>query len=162
MKIIDTGDNEPLTKHLLQKIMLDLRAQNRCKLIKKLEDRVGVYAFIMRDAQGQRFYLIAKGSHMWLDVVSCQAHLPSFAEREKTPIILAWLNPDSNELKFYLFDPGHIIKFVEEHLLSSQYGYNERKGVRMINFSLSLGTIFDPIMNLEEAWRRMRIQEGEK
>jgi len=145
---LQTGDSEPLNKSLLGHVAQGLVKQYKYKIVRGCRDRVGVFCYIMRDPLGKRFYLIAKGSRLYRDFVSCQAYLPSRAERESCPIILAWLNPEDKTLRFYLFDPRQIVKH--------NYGLNDRQGVRMINFSIMLGALIEPEMSVEELYEKVK------
>jgi len=133
---LKTGNSKAKRRRLLENVAAKLVSENGCKIIRACKDRVGFYAYIMRDHLGQKFYLIAKGSRLFKDIVSCQAHLPIRAQSENRPLVLAWLPLSEEDVRFYLFEPQQIIE--------DNYGFNDRQGVRMINFSIKLGFAFDP------------------
>jgi len=132
---LDTGDNEALLKNFLIQTAESL-CRKGYRVLRRIEDRVGLFAFLMRNRQGNTFYLIAKTSRLWQDRISCQAFLPTIARNEKRSILLAWLEPETNKLRFYLFEPTEIVE--------NNFGLNPRKGVDMINFSIKLGKSVDP------------------
>lgn len=153
-KTLDTGDSEAIHKDLLKHVVKELIKVYRYRLMRRLEDRVGVYAVVMRDTFGSRLFLIAKGSKLWRGIVSCQARLPNFALSENTPIVLAWLKPPENTLKFYLFDPYTIIHEKE--------GFNIRRGVQMINFNIRQGIAFDPCFNVQWKFEELKKKRNMK
>jgi hypothetical protein len=143
-EFLNTGDtNAPLKNFLIQ------TAENLCtqghRVLRRLDDRIGLYAFLMRNRQGNTFYLIAKTSRLWQDRISCQSFLPRIACNEKRPILLAWSDPESKKLRFYLFDPSEIIE--------NNFGLNSRKGVDMINFSIKLGKAIDTATWVWSKWQ---------
>jgi hypothetical protein len=147
----------------LDKTIKYLVNEHHYKNVKPVEDAAGHFASVMRDPLSQRFYLLAKGSRMMRDVISCQAYLPNMAAQEKSPIVLVWFNPENQNLRFYLFDPTSILQFVQEQIEKygedAQYGYNDREykqSIRMINFSIKLGVTFDPVMSVEAVWKKTR------
>ena len=151
---LKTGNSDAIIKDLLDKTVKYLVTQHHFKNVKVMRDGVGQYANVMRDQYNQRFYLLAKGSELYQDLISCQAYLPNTAIQEKSPLILSWYNPKTKDAKFYLFDPESILRLVKEH--PEKYGYNDRKGVRMINFSIELGVAYDPAMSVETVWKKAR------
>jgi hypothetical protein len=151
---LNTGDSDAIRKDLLEKTVKYLVSEYHFKVINHFEDLVGTYTYVMRDTYSQRFYIIAKGSKLMGETISCQAGLPNLAIPEHSPIILVWFNPENKELKFYVFDPESILRLVKEH--PEKYGLNERKGVNMINFSIKLGAAWDPAMSVEAVWRKTR------
>ena len=151
---LNTGHSEAIIKDLLDKTIKYLVTQYHFKNIKVMRDRVGHFANVMRDPHSQRFYLLAKGSELYLDIISCQAYLPNAAAQEQSPLILMWRNPKTKDAKFYLFDPQSILDQVRED--PEHYGYNDRQGVRMVNFSIHLGEPYEPEMSVEAAWKRAK------
>ena len=164
---LETGDNPAVTKNLLMKVRMDLVKNHGHKAGKLWSDSQGEYASNMQDAYGNRYVLIAKGSKLYKPpehpegIVSCQYGLPNLAVSEKRAIILAWQNPDVKggvlglgildtepAPQYYFFDPEEIMK--------DNYGPNERFGVRMINFSIKLGMLYDPSMSIEQAWKKKK------
>lgn len=143
---LSTGDTRAIRKNLLNEVAQYLVRSCGYLCVETLRDMVGIYAKLMKDQHGNKFFLIAKGSELWRDVVSCQAFLPVIAKNNhiNTQIVLAWYPPTkSARLKLYQFDPYKIIQ--------EKYGYNNRQGVRMINFSIRLGELFDPLKGVMRA-----------
>ena len=164
---LDTGDNPAIRKDLLQKVRMNLVKNYGHKAGKLWPDKHGEFASNMQDAYGNRYVLIAKGSKLYKPpeypegVFSCQYFLPHMAAAEKRAIILAWQNPDEKggvlglgildkepPVKYYLFDPEEIEK--------SRTYPNPRYGVNMINFSIKLGTFYDPSMSIEQVWKKKK------
>ena len=145
---LETGDAEPITKGLLEDVVKTLVHKHGYFVVTSLKDAVGTFAFKMRDQYGGRFYLIAKGSKLFKGLVSCQAFIPNRARDEKAALILAWMNPDSEELAFYIFDPVQILEHNE--------GINIHRGVQFINWQLSLGKRFYETMDVALALTKMR------
>lgn len=141
-------------RDLLDKTVKYLVTEHHFKNVKVMRDMVGRFANVMRDQYAQRFYLLVKGSELYMDLISCQAYLPNIAAQEQSPLILFWSNAKTEEAKFYLFDPESILRLVKEH--PEKYGFNDRKGVRMINFSIRLGVAYEPPMSVEAVWKRAK------
>jgi len=139
-------------KGLLEKVVKTLIHQHHYKVINRFKDAVGVFGYLMKDAYGNRFYLIAKGSRLFRGLVSCQAFLPHRARDEKTAIILAWKNPEDTQetVDYFLFDP--------EQIIESNEGMNVRRDVQFINWKLDLGKRFYPTMDAAMALAKLREQ----
>jgi len=161
---LQTGDNlskralEPPHKRLLEETLKLLARKYHYLTISPVRDSVGTFAYLVRDSDNQRVYLIAKASRMWQGTVSCQAFFPNRLQNEKRPLMLALYNEDTNETKFYLFDPTAIIEFVKAVKANPDFGYDQRFDVQMVNFSMNLAHAFDPNTSLEEAWKQIKSQ----
>jgi len=145
---LDTGDTPAVVGDLLMNFRVMLVKEYGHKPVKAIRDAKGVYTVIMRDQYGGRYYLIAKGSKLWRDIVSTQSYLPHQAARENTPLVLAWYNPDSGTTSYYLFDPKEIV--------DKNYGTNVRFGVEMINWSIRLGVRYDPSMSVSGLYEKTK------
>jgi len=126
---LNTGNNEPIRKDLLSKVVELLTKSHGCHILKPIRDLKGVYAFLMRHGS-ERFYLVVKGSEVWHGIVSCQNVMLSIAASEKASIVMAILEPTTDNVTFHKFDSTRVIENLE--------GLNERCGVIMANFPLSL------------------------
>ena len=143
---LQTGQSEAHGS-LLVKVIAFLK-QRKHKLIRKMNDRVSLYAAVMKDSWKTRYVIIAKGSRLYRDIVSCQSSLPALARDINTPIVLAWKEPQKTELQFIIFNPCDIIE--------ENYGLNMRKNVQMINFSINLGAPVDPDLNIAKAYSKVK------
>lgn len=148
---LKTGDATTKRHNLLEYTMKLLVRSYGFKILRRCGDRVGIYTFLMKDHEGQSFYLIAKGSKLWRDIVSCQAFLPHIARTEKRPLILAWLPPDQEDILYYLFDGASIE--------DKKVGFNDRQGVQMINFSIKLGKRYSPFESVRSVWQEVKSVE---
>jgi hypothetical protein len=152
MTNLDTGDNEPKHGDLLLRIVKQLCSE-RYMVVNPFKDQENrVYAYMMKDPHGFYFYLTAKGSRLYGNVLSCQKTLAETAKERDKPLIIGWLDPeDPPELqlpKFYMFNP-HDVDL-------AALGVNIRLGCEMINFPIDLGLRFYPEQKVEDAYRKIK------
>lgn len=137
---LDTGNSDPKQRDLLEDVARWLIKKCRHRVLEIYKDRVGVFAYLMNMPGGNKYFLIAKGSCLWRDIVSCQSVLPQRAISASVPsIILAWKLKDEGSnmiVRFYRFKADEIIR--------DNLGTNMRKGVEMLNFNIRLAERWSP------------------
>jgi hypothetical protein len=132
---LQTGDNRRRHAELTEKILKDLFKKGFTPVV-AWADSGGVYAHIVKDADGNRFIILVKGSAIWKDTVSCQSFLPARAIEENAAIVMAVLTNYEEEPRYLLFNPAE--------LKDNHSGFNYRFGIRFINFSRLLGVEVQP------------------
>jgi len=145
---LDTGDNPPLHGDLLDEISEYLEKLGH-RRIRELRDQRGPFGLLFMSTDGIGFGVVAKGSRLYGQTVSCQNYLVIQLSHDNRPLVLAWKDITWNPpLRFYVFDPSD--------LKNHNYGTNMRFGVAMLNFNIRQGVRWLPSQPLEPVWNKLK------
>jgi hypothetical protein len=134
---LNTGDNKPLQKGILEITMRRHVKHLKHELIHRFKDNEGTYAFHMKTASRMNYVLVVKNSMLHDGKVSVQSHLPRYAEKHDAPIIMAWTIHEPP--RYYWFEPSDLLEYcTQAHL-------NPRLGDWMVNFPLKLGRRWEAV-----------------
>lgn len=145
----NTGNNRPTHKGVARdvaKIAVDFYD---CTLEAPIADAGGIYAYRLVTGEGQPFYLVAKGSRLWIPkdvgepVISIQRTLLITCIKSDRQIVLGW-RPDPRErlhINWYRIDPQFALDYgFETNKRSPESG---RPQTVMWNFPLRLAEPID-------------------
>jgi hypothetical protein len=145
-RILNTGENAPLTWNALEKIARSIVASRMGLLRRALGDVGGVYCYLMSDLFQQPYFLVAKTSRIWSNMVSVQRAVLEFAKLKEYPVVLAHMLSSGSveDVTYYLMVP--------EEVLDKVIGENWRMGAKMVNFSEKLLKHLDSPSDVRVKW----------